>query len=315
VRAGSANPRDGPGDSRLIGEIGDNVFAIWKPWYVYRPRQLALRVTRTLRGTPGERAAIALPWGTELTVDPRETIGRSLWTTGIYDVAVSEVLFRLTTPGAVAVDAGANIGYMTSILSVRAGARGHVHAFEPHPLLAERLRENVGRLAKRPSCAPVEVHQTALSHTAGRANLVCPDEFASNQGVGHVEADGAGIAIETVRLDDVLPDGADVMKMDVEGHEPAVLRGAERILTGQRLRHLVFEEHQGAESETCQLLRDAGYTLLQIGWRINGPVIAPMTAPPVCKRYEAPSYLATVDPDSAIAACRPRGWRILRSTQ
>jgi FkbM family methyltransferase len=291
------------------------VFAIWKPWYVYRPRQLALRLTRTLRGVPGERAAVALPWGAELTVDPRETIGRSLWTTGVYDVAVSELLFRLTQPGAVAVDAGANIGYMTSILSVRAGPGGRVHAFEPHPLLAERLRENVGRLANRPSCAPVEVRQVALSDAAGRATLVCPEEFASNHGVGHVAADGAGIEITTVRLDDVLPGGADVMKMDVEGHEPAVLRGAERLLAGRRIRHLIFEEHQGAESETCRLLRDAGYTLLQLGWRINGPVLASTAEPSVCKRYEAPSYLATVDPDGARAAARPCGWMVLRPTR
>ncbi len=289
------------------------MLAVWKPWYVYRPRQLVLRAVRAVR-RPAGPTAVPLPWGVELAIDPAETIGRAIWTTGVYDIAVSEVLYRLTGPGAVAVDAGANIGYMTSILAARAGAGGAVFAFEPHPAVADRLRENAARIGRLPGAARVEVRQVALSDAEGEARLVLPDEFASNNGVGFLAAGSGGaneFAVRTQRLDDLFPDGRiDVMKMDVEGHEPAVLRGAAGLLAGRRIGHLVFEAHDGPDGEACRLLRAAGYTVFQVGWRINGPVLAPSDAPPVCKPYEAPSYLATADPAAAMASGRPAGWRL-----
>jgi FkbM family methyltransferase len=249
----------------------------------------------------------------ELAIDPSETIGRAVWTTGVYDIAVSELLYRLTPPGGVAVDAGANIGYMTGILAARAGAGGVVYAFEPHPKVADRLRENVARIGRLPGAARVEVRQLGLSDAAGLARLACPGEFADNQGLGFLTTDpGAGIDVETCRLDEVIGGGRiDVMKMDVEGHEAAVLRGGERLLARRGIRHLVFEEHRPEASEAIGLLRGAGYTLFQVGWRLAGPVLADPAAARVCKQYEAPSYLATTDPDGAVAACRPSGWRIL----
>lgn len=290
------------------------MFSVWKPWYVYRPRQLVLRALRAVHRPAGGRAVVSLPWGVEMVVDPAETIGRAIWTTGVYDIAVSEVLYRLTPPGGVAVDAGANIGYMTGILATRAGAGGVVYAFEPHPAVADRLRENVARFGRLPGAARVEVWQVGLSDATGEARLVCPKEFADNQGVGFLDADpggSAGLVVETRRLDEVIGGGRiDVMKMDVEGHEPAVLRGAGRLLDDRRLRHLVFEAHDGPDGEACRLLRASGYALFQVGWRMTGPVLADPAGPPVCKRYEAPSYLATADPDGARAACRGSGWRL-----
>jgi FkbM family methyltransferase len=252
-----------------------------------------------------------------MVIDPSESIGRAIWTTGVYDIAVSELLFRLTSPGAVAVDAGANIGYMTGVLAVRTGPQGKVYAFEPNPVVADQLRENAARIGRLPGAARVEVMQLGLSDTEGHAVLAYPDGHAENQRLGYLTTGPRnGIEVETRRLDEIIGDGRlDVMKMDVEGHEPAVLRGAERLLVGRRIRHLVFEEHEGAGSETCRLLNDSGYRLFQIGWRINGPVLAPLTAPPVCRPFEAPSYLATVDAEGAITASRESGWRVFEGVK
>lgn len=288
--------------------------SLWKPWYVYRPVQVVRRLTRSLRGTPGGLVQVPLPWGVTITVNPQETLGQALWTAGIYDLAVSELLDRLTPPGGTAVDAGANIGYMTSILAVRTGPTGRVLSFEPHPGLAEQLRQNAAEFARNNSVAPIEIHQVALSDTVGTANLVCPDGFSSNEGLGFLSATSEGTSVPTVRLDDIVGDRVvSVMKLDVEGHEPAVLRGATQLLVERRLRHIVFEEHQGAQSETCQVLRSADYTLFQIGWTMRGLILADLAAPKVCKPYEAPSYLATLAPEEAIAASRPTGWQVLRS--
>lgn len=287
--------------------------ALWKPWFVYRPRQLARRVGQLLAAPPTGPAAVQLPWGATLTVNPGETVGRAVWTTGVYDIAVSEVLYRLVPFGGRAIDAGANVGYMTSLLAAKVGPPGRVESFEPHPVLGQRLRDNV-----RHAAAAVEVHALALSDAAGVARFVLPAGFSCNEGIGHLARgnqppapDETTIEVPTATLDGLFPnDRFDVLKLDVEGHEAAVLRGARGLLGRGAVRHVVFEDHAIATSEAAEILHAAGYAVFQIGWALRGPVLAGLAAPRLCRAYEAPSYLATLDPAGATAALAPRGWRI-----
>ena len=79
-----------------------------------------------------------------MIVDPTRAIGRSIVTTGLFDLAVSELLARLIDPGDIVVDAGANVGYMTVLAATAAGRSGRVLAFEPHPELFAVLCQNAG---------------------------------------------------------------------------------------------------------------------------------------------------------------------------
>ncbi len=286
--------------------------SVWKPWYIFRPQQLLLRITRSLSGKPGDRVTVPMPWGTTLTVNPNETIGSSIWTTGIYDIVVSELLYRLLPIGGSAIDVGANIGYMTNLMATRAGKTGTVHAFEPHPVVGQRLRDNVAALPKDRT-ATVQVHPVALSDKPGTAKLVLPENFAGNEGVSYLASDASaqGYDVPTMTLDELFPTSHfDMMKMDVEGHEASVLRGATRLLSERAIRHVVFEEHDGPSSEPCKILQAAGYTLFQVGWHLRGLILADLSAPRVCKTYEAASYLATLEPSDAVQAAKPSGWQI-----
>ena len=192
-------------------------FRTVEPWYILRPTQLLHRVGTALRRTPTAPVVVRMPWGVHLEVDPRETIGRAIWTTGIYDLAVSEALFRLTRPGDLVIDAGANIGYMTTLFAVRAGVGGRVLAFEPHPVVVERLRGNVARLTARSGVATVDIHPTGLSAAAGEAGLVEAEGGEQNHGLARIGSGEGGVRIRTERLDDVVDDGkVGVLKMDVE---------------------------------------------------------------------------------------------------
>ncbi len=277
----------------------------WKPWFVYRPRQLARRLGQMLTAPPVGLTAVTLPWGATVRVNPAETIGRAVWTTGVYDLAVCEVLFRLMPSGGAAIDAGANVGVLATLLATRAGPAGRVECFEPHPLLVERLRDNVG--------PRVAVHAVALSDRAGLARLVTPPEFATNEGLGRL-ADGPtcdGFEVPTATLDGLFPTACfDALKLDVEGHEAAVLRGARGLLQRGAIRHVVFEDHAVATSVAAAILTSAGYTLWQLGWSLRGPATAALNAPRLCRSYEAPSFLATLDPAGAAALLAPRGWRV-----
>src|ERR1700682_4087610 len=96
---------------------------LFKPEYVYRPKQFYLRVVRGFRRET-RCVDLRLPWGTSIYVHPEHHIGRAIWHLGLYDLAVTEALWRLVDSGELAVDIGANIGYMTGVMAVRAGASG-----------------------------------------------------------------------------------------------------------------------------------------------------------------------------------------------
>lgn len=100
--------------------------------------------------------------------------------------------------------------------------------------------------------------------------------------------------------------------MDVEGHELAVFRGATTALAEKRIRHIIFEQHGPVDAPTFQILTGYGYAIFQLGWRFSGLVLADLSAPRICKPYEAPSYLATTAAALVRAAIATPGWHVLK---
>jgi FkbM family methyltransferase len=273
----------------------------WKPWFIFRPSQIIRRLT--FRPTSSYRS-LEVAWGGSLLALDDDHIGQCLGTTGIYDLAVSELLFRLIHPGDLVVDAGANIGYM-SVLAATAGAR--VIAFEPNPALLPILRQNLG--------ARGEVRPIALGARRQSAVLIPPDPSAHNNGLGRLgsDAEPGAIPVQVDTLDGELQGRAvAILKLDVEGAEHAVLEGAASSLQERRLRHIIFEDHHGSHSAVMTQLLGYGYAIHSIGWTLTGPVLGDRGTVPAHARYEAPSYLATLAPDEARAACAKRGWIALR---
>ena len=280
----------------------------FKPWFVYRPGQFVRRAMRAVRPPANPVQVVELPWGCPIEIDTRDAIGRSVWTAGVHDLAVVEVLFRLADSKKLAVDAGANVGAMTGALAARAG---EVWAFEPHPVVFPRLAANVRRFTDIPGFAPCRLFQAALSDVESKVHLETPEEFEGNQGTARVTA-GSGTPVDALRLDSLIGEReVEVMKMDVEGHELRVLEGAQQTLAAGRFKHIVFEDHEGPNSPVCRLLREQGYALFEVGWRLGGPVLA-APGSGAHRAYEAPSYLATRDSDMAWARCGAGGWECLR---
>jgi len=116
---------------------------------------------------------------------------------------VTETLWRLTELGDLAIDAGANIGYMASVLGVRVGPKGRVICFEPNPQVFESLRENVEKWKKDGRCGTFDLQQAALGKETGTARLHMNDWFLTNRGTSwisdHVE-DGKDLRVIEVPL-------------------------------------------------------------------------------------------------------------------
>ena len=283
-----------------------------KPEYVFRPRQLLRRFGPRPKG-PDDIAEVRLAWGLAFRVRPQEVLGRAIWNTGVYDLAVSETLWRLTDPGETVVDAGANIGIYTSLFARRVGTAGEVWAYEPHPAVFRDLSEN-SKLWPATKIARLRLRQAALSDTAGNASLVQGETFALNRGGSTITTDdGKGLTVDRVTLDEEIgpQQAVGVMKVDVEGHEGALIRGAERVLRRHAVRDIVFEEHGAEPSEASRLLEASGYHVFRILKGFFGLTLAAST-----RRMEQalmpPSFLATRDPRRAVARLRPRGWQCLR---
>jgi FkbM family methyltransferase len=297
-----------------------HINALFKPEYVYRPAQLLRRLQRGMRPAVKGQTTVALPWGWPITVWENETIGKSLVYLGVYDLAVSEVLWRLGDEGETALDLGANIGILTATLARRVGPMGRVLSFEAHPRIAEELRANVAAWRGLPDAAPIEVTQVALSDREGEVSFELPYYFEGNHGVGHVNVGaskepipGEIVSIPCAPLDSFLNGvpSVGVAKMDVEGHENAVLEGAKESLGRGLVRDWVFEHHEHGPSELTGRFESYGYSIYQIRKTFRRVELVPLAVATEQKTWEVQSYLATRDGDRAQARMAAPGWRIL----
>jgi FkbM family methyltransferase len=132
-------------------------------------------------------------------------------------------------PGMTVLDIGANIGYYTLLAARGVGPSGRVYAFEPDA----RSRSGLERNLRLNQMGNVTVIPKAVSDTAGRQPLYLSDS-AAKSGLSRSMAEDSVVdttIVDTVRIDDLL-EGArvDVVKMDIEGHEPAALRGMRETL-------------------------------------------------------------------------------------
>ena len=171
------------------------------------------------------------------------------------------ILPFLIDPKRICVDAGANKGVYTYWLE-RLSA--HVHAYEPNPKMFDVLKRGVGPKAT--------VHHAALSDQAGSFALRIPKTARgtySNQGgsLNHQKVgDSYGeVTVQTRRLDDEPLTNIGFLKIDVEGHEMAVLDGALATIGRDRPTLLIEmeQQHTGRPIEgDLKRVTDLGYRML-----------------------------------------------------
>lgn len=134
-------------------------------------------------------------------------------------------------PGDVVVDAGACVGDTCGPFLERVGQKGHVIAFEPHPDAYECLKLN---------CPTASVFQVALSDNQDGAGMM----FDPNAGASYLKDVGETF-VRTMTLDSMELDRLSFLKIDVEGMELSVLRGAEQTIARFHPK-LLIEVNQGA---------------------------------------------------------------------
>lgn len=201
---------------------------------------------------------------------PRRALWRARinrWSIGYPDPELRHIS-RLCDGAKISIDVGASLGlYTAHLLSCSSG----VWAIEPRQCAATELKSIYRR-------APVVVHQFALSDVDGELVLrVCVADPGRSTLEPSNSINGEPERVVAKRLDSLNPKSVGFIKIDVEGHEEAVLKGAMNTIQLERPNLLIEieERHKpGATKKVPEMLAALGYT----GWFLMEDRWQPLSA-------------------------------------
>ncbi|MGX1099289.1 FkbM family methyltransferase [Amorphus sp. MBR-141] len=227
---------------------------------------------------------------TPLRADLRETVFIGLFRSlRIPQQAGLDTLFRqIVLPGDTVFDVGANVGYTTAFFAHLTGAAGLVVALEPSPRTFSYLQRSFGGLPN------VELLNIGASHEEGELTFYVP---AMLDRASFVPMEGAqAVLVKTQTLDSLCERyGAPrFLKIDVEGYEPSVLRGASALLSDVNAPVVAFEAWSREDLEMAQSVFEAARPGRMRYWRVNADGSLGDLADP----QETCDYLAV--PDNAL---------------
>jgi FkbM family methyltransferase len=178
----------------------------------------------------GEDAVRCEVGGVELLADAADAAVTPGLLSGRYEVHLSTVFEKYCTSGMTVVDVGANLGYYSLLASRLVGPSGRVVALEPNSencrLLLSSLRLNdITNVQLLPVAADTATGWAYYStHVGSNGGLIEDGELLSHPGT----------IVPTFRLDELVEGPVGFLKMDVEGAEGRVVRGATRIIERDR---------------------------------------------------------------------------------
>ena len=179
---------------------------------------------------------------------------------GSYEQEKQELFAASLREKDVVYDIGANVGFYTLLASGCVGDAGRVYAFEPLPRNISFLKAHLNLN----SIQNVQVFELALSDLNGEGTF---DE-ASNCSMGRLSNSGS-LKVPTATIDTLIAErriaGPSVIKIDVEGAEAKVLKGARSMLEQHRPRIFLATHGPEVHEECCEFLQSLSYQLRAIG--------------------------------------------------
>ncbi len=208
--------------------------------------------------------------GFQLFVMPNDYIGRSIIDLKIYEPHVSTVIRRVLKEGDVFLDLGANIGYFTMLASSLVKASGKVIVFEPNPQNQQLIYSSLIE-----SCVEnVTVYPYAVSDVAAILRFTT---IGSNGGIITEKSKKSPqhLLVPSVVLDEILGNELkiDLIKIDVEAHEPEAVRGMEGLI--KKLRPKIITEFHPWAMKINSTVPPVAYLEQLIGFSYQLSVIEP----------------------------------------
>ncbi len=215
---------------------------------------------------------IEIDKGIRMYLDARDLVPRNIIANGVYEPVTTTTIEDRLPVGGTFLDIGAHIGFHSLKAAKKVGLEGHVISVEPNPDTLRELKQNVAASEAR----QIAIHPVACSEREGTLELFAGS--LANTGMSSLskktaEADGVSgrrFEVRSRPLDDIVKEAGlarvDVIKIDVEGAEMFVLKGARQTL--ERFHpFLVMEVKEEqltamgtSSAAVLALLRELGYT-------------------------------------------------------
>lgn len=198
--------------------------------------------------------------GNHIFIYPNCTISSQFIYTDMPDREEIEILRSYCDKNTIFLDIGANVGAYSMMIS---DVVGGVYAFEPHPFIAGRCKMNFLLNNINES----NVKQIALSDKEGE---VCFTNDIDVSAMNKISESSNGIKVKTKTLDkfaseeNLLVEHDYVLKIDVEGHEIPVLKGAEEFFKTRNIKAFMIEIFDTTFDETKDVIESYGYKLRHI---------------------------------------------------
>lgn len=226
------------------------------------------RIARWWFGSSRTSVSVRIPHASGVVLEVpslHDSIGWHLLIDGVYEPAELSFMQRHMSSGGLFVDVGANIGGHALPLA-RSCPLARVLAIEASPAIADVLEKNIAsnHLSER-----VELIRCAATDRDGEALFL--DAAETEFGQGALSATGeSGRSVVCRRLDGLIAEFSQVapslIKIDVEGHELEVLRGAQAILQSSAPPLILFEFHGDAEAHAGHQVGAAQAFLIGLGF-------------------------------------------------
>jgi FkbM family methyltransferase len=223
--------------------------------------------------------------GVAWTLDLREGIDFSIWLLGAFELSTVRAYQRILRPGDIVLDIGANIGAHTLHLAQAVGAEGKVWAIEPTDYAMGKLKTNVAlnpKLAPRIVCCQLMLVDRADGYLVPPLYSSWPLTDETDLHARHGGRLMSTNSARAVPLDSLVREfdieRIDFIKLDIDGYECAMLRGARATLTTLRPVILIelapseLDQHGSNIEELLDLLSAAGYALYDLASRSPLPM-------------------------------------------
>ena len=175
---------------------------------------------------------------------------------GVHERKNIEFLSMMVQKGYVFYDIGANVGYYSIVSSMMVGNDGKVFAFEPNPRNLHLLKKHLSLN----NCQNVGVISACVGDKMGLVHFDLSDDPSTS----HVDSKGKlrvrMVQIDTLVANDVMPP-PDFMKIDVEGAEMLVLKGAQCTLNTFHPRILLSTHNAKVHKQCLEFLKVRGYKI------------------------------------------------------
>ena len=192
---------------------------------------------------------------------------------GVYEYWKTQLVMDVVKPGMTVVDVGVNKGYFSLLFAKLMNDYGKVLSFEPDPTNCYWIRKSI----EANNYKSIKLFQLALSDNDGTASFYPGKKsgwgslFFSPYGSTPTQKP---IIVKTRKLDDLLNeqriDSIDIIKIDVEGADLMVLKGAHSTL--ERCKHVIMDidvKSEEAKKQIFNILSSYGFRIYRIGRKLT----------------------------------------------